>query len=303
MGTVKRQFICEKIVQFYENNANKSKKLTVDHFVAQGEKAKTVYSILQRYNTYGDISFRPKSGRPRTVSTTATMRKVKNKLVNKNSSEREVARKLGLKKSTVHDMKSQMGIKTRKCVLAPKYTNGQKRRAKKNCRKIYRNSIHKIFIIDETYVTADPANTNRQKFYNFININSVEDNTRFKPKEKFPKRFLVWQCIDEFGNVSKPYIKCGTLTGVEYRDQCLKKILLPFITKYHNKSDVLFWPDMASIHYEKSVLNWLQTNGINFVPKEDNAPNVPHARPIEQFWKLCKEEYSRTSKVKIFTRV
>ena len=81
----------------------------------------------------------------------------------------------------------------------------------------------------------------------------------------------------------------------EYRTECLENRLLPFIQQYHNIDDVLFWPDLASIHYEKSVQNWLNTNHIKFVQKTENPPNVPQARPIERFWHLCKLSYKKRS--------
>jgi hypothetical protein len=37
-------------------------------------------------------------------------------------------------------------------------------------------------------------------YFHAINKTSVSDEHRFKPKQKFPKRFLVWQ----FGNTSEP---------------------------------------------------------------------------------------------------
>jgi hypothetical protein len=54
-----------------------------------------------------------------------------------------------------------------------------------------------------------------------------------------------------------------------------------------------FWPDMASCHYKKEVIEWLKAEKIEFVAKDQNAPNVPQARPIEKFWALCKAAYKR----------
>lgn len=67
--------------------------------------------------------------------------------------------------------------------------------------------------------------------------------------------------------------------------------MLPFIKIHHNLDQVLFWPDMASSHYEKKVVEWLKDKKVDFVAKDENAPNVPQARPIETFWALCKSEY------------
>jgi hypothetical protein len=167
--------------------------------------------------------------------------KVIKKFSNTNDSVREVARKLQLKKSTVQDIKTRNGIHTNKCQIAPKSTANQLKRAKTNSRKVYRKSINKVLIIDdESYVMCDQKNTSGPKYYNFIDKSSVPDGVRFKCKEKFPKRYLVWQAIDEFGNVSEPYIKIGTLKADEYRIECLEKRLLPFIGKYHSNKEVLF---------------------------------------------------------------
>ena len=69
-----------------------------------------------------------------------------------------------------------------------------------------------------------------------------------------------------------------------YLNECIKPILTEFIKKNHPDDNYIFWPDLASAHYAKKVVNWMQENEIKFVPKEDNPPNVPQARPIETFW-------------------
>uniref|UniRef100_A0AC35U2J0 DDE_3 domain-containing protein n=1 Tax=Rhabditophanes sp. KR3021 TaxID=114890 RepID=A0AC35U2J0_9BILA len=50
---------------------------------------------------------------------------------------------------------------------------------------------------------------------------------------------------------------------------------------------------MATCHYQKDVKKFLEENKINFVDKIENAPCVPHLRPIEKFWALCKAEYKK----------
>ena len=77
----------------------------------------------------------------------------------------------------------------------------------------------------------------------------------------------------------------------EYLNECLIKRLLSFIDKYHKREDIVFWPDVETIYYQKDVQKWYNDNGIGYVAKKDNPPNVPQARPIELFYKLCKELY------------
>lgn len=44
------------------------------------------------------------------------------------------------------------------------------------------------------------------------------------------------------------------------------------------------WSDLASYNYAKETTKWLEDKHIPFVPKSANPPNIPKARPIEDFW-------------------
>src|SRR4051794_6503929 len=86
------------------------------------------------------------------------------------------------------------------------------------------------------------------------------------------------------------------MDGQTYLNKWLEKRLLPFIQKHHALKNVLFWQDMASCHYKRDVVDWLNEKGIDFVNKNENAPKVPQVRPIERFWALCKAQYKRRKK-------
>ena len=45
---------------------------------------------------------------------------------------------------------------------------------------------------------------------------------------------------------------------------------------------------MASSHYAKDVIKFLDAQNINYVPKVKNSPNIPEARPIEDFSGILK---------------
>lgn len=90
--------------------------------------------------------------------------------------------------------------------------------------------------------------------------------------------------------ISKPFI--GTVGGPAIDSNTYIKKCLPlldkFIKEYHQGDHVVFWPDLASSHYAKPTLEWLRAHSIDFVPKDANPPNVPKARPIEDFWGILK---------------
>ena len=67
--------------------------------------------------------------------------------------------------------------------------------------------------------------------------------------------------------------------------------MVKFVDRHYDwRQDVLFWPDLATCHYANDNLAWLraQSHGISFVTKEENPPNAPQIRPIENFWGILK---------------
>jgi hypothetical protein len=63
-----------------------------------------------------------------------------------------------------------------------------------------------------------------------------------------------------------------------YINKCLKKVLLPFIKKYHSDNKYIFWPDKQLAHYVQDTQNF------HFVANERNPTNLPQCRPIEDFF-------------------
>ena len=52
----------------------------------------------------------------------------------------------------------------------------------------------------------------------------------------------------------------------------------------------MFWSVLASCHYARQTQNWLADQNVPFVPRNDNPPNLPQARPIEAFWALLSRK-------------
>lgn len=283
----------------YENEFKRDRKNTVQHFVNKGYWRRTINRVLARYVERGSIDYKKSSGHPVTVAKKKVVKTVDNLFkTNPNISTRAAAKKAGLTKSTLWNIKAKrLGLKTYKAKTAPKYNERQKKIAKTNCRKIVdkllRPDPSKILVLDdETYIVVDPESVNGVKYYSCRDKKTVAPEYKFKGKEKFPKKYLVWLALNENGHVSKPLIIAKTLNSKSYLSECIKKRLIPFI---ENKN-VLFWPDMATCHYAKNVTSFLKEKKVKFVQKCENAPNVPQARPIEKFWALLKHKYSKVKK-------
>lgn len=116
-------------------------------------------------------------------------------------------------------------------------------------------------------------------------------SVRFRSKAKFEPKLLVYVCISEKG-LSTPFFALRGLAtnGQIYLKECIKNKLEPFIEMYHSDGEYLFWPDLATSHYAKPVIEYLQAKKIDFVQKEENRPNLPECRPVENFWSILKGE-------------
>lgn len=77
--------------------------------------------------------------------------------------------------------------------------------------------------------------------------------------------------MDEFGNISPPWVSKDNMNQNLYKTECIPKRLIPFIRKHHNINDILFWPDMSRIHYADYVTAYYESAGIDYVTWKQNA--------------------------------
>ena len=69
----------------------------------------------------------------------------------------------------------------------------------------------------------------------------------------------------------------------------LRTSVVPFIRQNHANGSYYFWPDLASAHYSRDALQFLEENNIRYVPKDANPPAVASLRPIEDYWSALKK--------------
>ena len=83
---------------------------------------------------------------------------------------------------------------------------------------------------------------------NLSTLKIVKSEEQIKPKFKF----------------SHSYISEDIINANIYLNEYLKKRQIPFISNHHDKQSDFFWLDMLSSHYEKIVISYLKSLGINF---------------------------------------
>ncbi|XP_065662899.1 uncharacterized protein LOC136085514 [Hydra vulgaris] len=170
-----------------------------------------------------------------------------------------------------------MNIKYRKREKTPKYTIEQQIKAKKRSRKL----------VNQLYNTKSLLVIDDKKYFCFAGDNkkACPESVCLLGKEIFLKKLLMWIAISDSGTSEQLFrtSKAVAINSSIYINKCLEKQLLPFIDKYHGNFNYLFWPDLASSHYSKDSLNWMDQY-VYYVDKESKSLNAPQAQPIENFW-------------------
>lgn len=256
----------------------------------------TVSRVIKRFNDRLTIDHKRGAGRKPGAACRKTEGKVKGQFSrNPNISTRDVAKKVGVSQSYVQKVKTRAGLHTFKVQNFPNRDERQQTVAKTRARKLYTEMLTKYsccVMDDETYVKADFQQMPGQEFYTGKDKFKVDDRFKKKKMSKFASKYLIWQAICTCGKRSEIFVTTGTINGEIYKTECLQKRLLPFLEQHNEKP--LFWPDLASSHYSKSVLEWFETNSVHFVPKDMNPPNCPELRPIETYWAMMKRELRKT---------
>ena len=312
MSVAEREFFRKRVQLFLGKNSEWRQSEVVKHFVLQGHARSSVYKVLDKLATPQPIKEKKRTGRPSSW-TPANNQKLKRLTNNRTGiSQRKLGRKFGVSHMTIGNQLSKMKIKYRKREKTPKYGLKQLEKAKKLSRYLLnhlRDANCSVVMDDEKYFTFSGDHMPGNSGYYSNNKDTCPERVRFAGKLKYPNKVLVWVAISERG-MSKVLIKpqkSASINTEVYIAECLDERLLPFLHKYHSDFNYIFWPDLAPAHYSNDTVAWMSEN-LNFVPKDINPPNVPQARPIENFWGILAQKvyeggWEATTKLQLTRRI
>lgn len=280
-----------RICQFRKKHLDKPKIFTVKHFQDEGVPRSTIYCVLERVADNRGPIRKKGSGRVAKKMNKTRITQLKEFFNNHHGiSQRQAARKFGCTQSYIcRTLEKKSDIRFYKKKKIPCRTDKQLERIKPLCRHLYRNFRNLDWILDdESYFTLGNTTLSGNDGFYSNDVSATPSNVKFAMKRKFEEKVLVSLIISPKG-VSKPLmLKSGLAINKTRYMKALRTRLLPFINEHHKNGDYLFWPDLASSHYANEVIDFLDRENVNYVPKVKNPPNVPEARPIEDFWAILK---------------
>lgn len=214
-------------------------------------------------------------------------------------SDYDLSRKFKKSRSTVRRIRLRAGYKSYRAIKHPNRTVKQNKNAKTRARLLYDQVLTKfkgcLLLDDETYVKLDFNQLPGTKFYMADARGNVDERYKFVKLDKFAKKHMIWQGICSCGHKTKSFVTSSTMKTEVYMKECLQKRVLPFIRSHDGP--VKFWPDLASCHYSKKVLEWYAINQVDYIPRDMNPPNCPQFRPIENYWAIMKKKLIKSGKI------
>lgn len=294
------------IGKFYESNRDMGKRYTVDHFQRMKVPLSSIYDVIQRVENNISLQRRPGQGRvPKLMTKTKVNQLIKKVDGRKGISQIKLALNYGIDRSYISKILKKNGVNYFKRQTKPKQTEKQKQVIKTRIIKLSKNQFRPtngmdIIMDDESYFPMSGENIPGNDGYYSRDKSTVSSDVQNKSKTKFPLKILVWVAISPSGH-SRLYFapRNCSITSEVYSNECISKRLVPFIKKYYPTGKYVFWPDGASAHYAKNTINTFNRQNINFIPRDENPPNIPQLRQIEVFWAHLKTKvYDKDWKAK-----
>ncbi|KAL4465572.1 hypothetical protein ABPG72_014021 [Tetrahymena utriculariae] len=279
--------------EFYQKNKNKGRAFIKKQFTILGTPQRSLDRWITLLEQGKSLDRQSGSGRLPKIASSKTIRKL-NKSFNHRSgmSQRKFARQVKCSQSYVNYMlKTKTNIRCYKKKKQPLMTELQMINAKSKCSKLYKKYRNVDYILDdESYFTLRNTTLSGNDVFYSDDKQKTPYQVKVKAQAKFEQKILVWIAISPRG-ISKPFFaESGLAINQDvYREKCIRSKLLPMILDLYIDQRYVFWPDLASSHYAKSVTAFLKQNNIKFVSKDDNPANLPQARPIEDFWAHLKQ--------------
>ena len=225
----------------------------------------------------------------RTVRSPALIRKVSVACAKRNPpTQRNLAARHGVSKATIwrilkEDLEWNARKKRKTHEVTPEQAVQRLERGHDFLEYLGKYKTRMIFTMDETYVTLNDFNGERDIYYQGKEV-VVPPSWKKKSQKAWPKRSMVAIRICWEGT-SRAYIvpqksKVNSAFFIEH-------ILQPMVEKdiprlYGNKAkDVTLHMDSAPAHVSRQTVQWLEDRKIKFVPKAEWMANSPDLAPLD----------------------
>ena len=125
-----------------------------------------------------------------------------------------------------------------------------------------------VIINDESYFRLSNSDLSENSGLYSLDVSTTPDSLKLKRVSKFESKLLVWVPISPLGMSKHLIVPSGQFVNEDvYIKHCLEARLVSFIKRVITDDEIVFWADLASSHYSKKVLAYLESENKEIVAK------------------------------------
>ena len=245
---------------------------------------------ISRYNTYGTVKDVFRSGRPRSVRTTAAKRKVKQMITRRPTlSYRQIASRALISNTSVRRiLKCDLGVtsfkRTKTEALSPLIKAKRLQRSRKLLTRLKSVDTENIVFSDEKIWTIEEKYNNQNTHVYSISRETIPEKFKHVEKALHPKSVMVWAGISVRGKTNMVFVPEGVkINANSYQNLILSKHVRDISKSFMKGQDWLFQQDGAPAHTAKINQKWLSENIPDFISKDKWPPSSPDLNPCDYY--------------------
>lgn len=253
-----------------------------------GFSRRFVYRTIDRYKETGGTQDRPRTGRPRSVRTTAKIKAVRARIArNPLRKQKILAREMNTSARTMSRIIGEdLGLRAYRRatghLLTPSLKKGRKERSKALLSRYAGNLHRKILFTDEKIFTVEEKlNKQNDRVYA---TSSKEAAKAAKKVERghHPSSVMVWWGVSWEGVTTLHFCDQGVkMKAKTYQEDVLENVVLPLNDTLFAGKHWIFQQDSAPAHKAKSTQAWLRKNLPEFITAEQWPSGSPDLNPLD----------------------
>ncbi|KAI6648777.1 MhmaT1 transposase [Oopsacas minuta] len=283
-----------KIIELFQAGKNPSEIFNLLKF--PNSRRKFITRTIERYEVTGGITDKPRSGRPRSV-TTQRLKKVVRQRIRRNPrrSMSKMAKELRVSRRSIgRVVKNDLHMRSFKRKRVHHITTLVKaKRASRSKGLLKRHAIHGLnsfLFSDEKLFTIEEATNPQNDRIISSSISSIPEELRYVSRIQKPLSVMVWAGISSIGRTPLIFVPAGVKIDTRtYRELILEPVIQDLSKTMFSGKPFVFQQDGAPAHTSNATQAWLRSNNPDFIQKEEWPPYSPDLNPMDySIWSILE---------------
>lgn len=247
-----------------------------------------VYRTVKRLRETSSIYDRKRSGRPRSVRTKATIKKVMARFRrNPVQSANKMSQEINIStRSLQRIIKIDLGLKPYKKRIQHGLTDVAKKKRFVRCQHLLDRyapqDLEKIVFSDEKlFLIEEKANSQNIRIYS-ASIEDIPEEMRTVERFQKENKTMVWCGISKKGKFPMTFVEKGVKINAKYyQERILEPIVKVEGKRIYKNSNWTFQQDSAPAHKAITTQQWCTSNLPDFISTSQWPPYSPDLNPLD----------------------